>query len=194
MKHLGIDPGWDAGAAVLLTDRGDRALFALEWVLRKRKAGDVWAARVVREGGVMGEYALPDLASVGAVLANEQRFTCSSPLMVRGVQPYTLTIEGLFGSCEKIAFSAGIVAGMVLSDAENSAEIYDFRPTAHVWRKSVLRLSRTTKKDIAKKTALRLVPRMVHGLGDLCGSHHVCEAAAIARWGKTQWDYREVRK
>ena len=167
MIVVGIDPGYQAGAAVI-TDC-DGVVACWRWKLRRRKAGPIYT--VTTQDGT--ERELSTLSQIGEEIKQT----------INGAE-YLLVVEDLFGrgrTLQRLAESAGEVMGPLRADAFG----VPIRPGASTWRPQVLGISPRTKADAAEQAAITWAQR-VRGLDRLASCGHVCEAVAIAAWGRAR--------
>lgn len=172
LSTLGIDPGRDGGASLLDPDGRLVEVWGWRWLERDVP---VWR---LRSRTLETEHA--HLHGVGEAIAG----LCPERL--------ALVVEGLFGhgvTLERLSWFAALVAGPLLDRAVGEVR----RPEASTWRPTVLGIAPSTPAKAASAAALRLVPRLVPGLGRLATDEHACEATAIARWGHVTADPRRVR-
>ena len=155
---------------------------------KKRGGRPAWRVRWWIDDGddQLGETEVRGINTVGDLLA----------IHIAEEKPYIVTIEGLYldkrdrsgRALERLSWAAGCVGGPSLRYAANASQIDSYRPRARGWRPQVLGIAPNTKGPQASAMALELVPRLVHGFGELARIEHVCEAAAIALWGRQKWN------
>jgi hypothetical protein len=198
LSVLGVDPGHEGGAVLLV---GSRVAAALAWRRLSRKSGDVYATTSL-DGDEQTEPSLhgvsmrilSELAGARvAARAERHAFDLSAPW-------YHLVVEGLFArpglalhGVTSLAEATGEVTGPL-----RSAAISVERPKASEWRAAVLPKRWGTKSEDAERAAMVLCRALHPSLGDfLVGEPgpggrpspcwpHVVEAACIARWGQAQ--------
>lgn len=181
---MGIDPGYRDGAAAIITVKS-RMISGVSWHYLPRKAGNTW--RITRWH--------PDLACTrnGVTLADAADELAM--LVQRLWLPYIVVAEGLYGrgkTLERLAESVGTISGPILRKAMNVRTLDDWRPRANQWRPEVLGIPAKTPAKRASAAAVRLMPTLVQGL-PTNADEHLCEAAAIARWGIGRWKMRREK-
>ncbi len=176
---LGVDPGAVDGAAVLVM-HGDPetppvgAINAWRWHRLGGKGSTLY--EVVDAWGVRVE--VRTLGEVG------RRIMVQSHVHV---PRWHLCVEGLFVVNDPKRFPSALTlaeaTGQVMGPLCQYAIGEVMRPTAAVWRAKVLKLPRSTSAKAAEAYAVKALPGIVLGLGDLSGCGHTAEAGIIAYYG-----------
>ena len=164
MMIIGIDPGYQAGAAVMMVD--GRAVCCWRWSIRRRVSGPIWV--LTTANGSQRE--VRSLTMIGEDIRQA----------INGAE-FVLVVEDLFGkgrTLQRLAESAGEVMGPLRASATGQP----LRPGASTWRPQVLGISPRTKADEAEAAAVKWAQRIT-GLDELASCGHTCEAACIASWG-----------
>jgi len=170
---LGVDPGVNDGAAVLLDPTGTQAMGAWAWhaIIRdRRRAYELRSSD--RPTGIERT-----LHGCGGAIARGVRSALNGA-------PWLLVEEGLFGrglTLDVLADARGELCGPLRATSRLVAD--PLRPRASSWRPAVLSIPGRTGADTASAMAVARVPLIIRGLGTMGHNEHVCEAAAIARWG-----------
>lgn len=174
---VGIDPG-TSGAAVACRRVSGRlgAVGAWSWAPVQRSKQKVWLVRSLVDG-VERERVATSLWHAGTMMVED--------LLDRslGKAGWVLTVEGLFGqgtTLERLSWYAGMVAGPWHARAVGMVQ----RPMCSQWRSEILDISPRMQRDAAEVEAMRWAGQQVMWLGRLAEIGHVCEAAAIAEWGR----------
>jgi hypothetical protein len=180
---LGVDPGNEAGAVVLLDPDGRTVRAAWTWRRLKRRLGDVWRL----DDHLGGTLTCHDLVEAAETIRRDLALV----LAELGAKQVDLVVEGLFvaqggklnvQSVLPLAESAGILLGCLAGLAAGAA----LRPRASEWRPVVLGLGTNTPAAQAEAVAVRMGLAAFDGLGELAQVGHVAEAAWMARWGWVQ--------
>lgn len=183
MLHVGVDPGWVAGAVAILDDSG--AYYGgADYQRRagKRAAGQRWVWDVAITARVEPVERRQAASLVGVAL----------DALGASELPYTLTAEGLFGrgrTLEYLAHARALLCGPLIERAVNDVEANEWRPRAVTWRPEVLGLGGSTSSDIASAAAIRWAEATIEGY-PRGASEHLAEAACLAWWGRELWRAR----
>lgn len=189
---IGLDIGAE-GAAVLLN--GNAAVFVLHWkkvvrggekrfLLTIAEAGKPKAEIIdhLIGGWGLGEALFSVLASYCMSMGG--RALVAAEDMYMGVNPLT--------TIEIAKFGGAIVSRLEPFDPMKAARWV--RPPT--WRKSILGLKQTTKRDDAKAASMAQIPGLVVGLDELleklkpAAKEHVCDAAGVALWAIRELNYK----
>jgi len=178
LPTLGVDPGAVEGAAVLIDPTGSAALGAWAW---RRCTRDGRHSYTLRDSD-RPTQTLRTLHACGVAIAARVR-------SLTDLGPFLLVEEGLFLAngrshitLEILADARAELCGPIRYLSRGWADLVRVR--ASRWRPAILgRGAGSLPAQAAADLALRMVPRLVSGLGDLADNEHACEAAAMARWG-----------
>jgi hypothetical protein len=177
---LGIDPGAIAGGAVLVDATGSVAIGAWSWRRVQRAKRYAYALRDSDRPAVT----LRTLHECGRHIADRVQGLTASPWLL--CEEALFLKPGAGGlTLEVLADARAEVCGPLRGIARAWAD--PARVLAVRWRRDILSIPPRTRAAEAARWALRGVPALVGGLGDLQAIEHVCEAAAIARWGARCW-------
>ena len=174
---VGIDPGLQAGAIVLLSDTVG-VLAGVSWSIRRRKAGNVW---VMKQIGVVGTVEVPHLRAAAELFVPDLlHWTRAGP------KP-RLICEDLFGrgrTLQRLAESAGELIGALRTVTAPNV----LRCHASTWRSSVLHLPGRSRSAHCDAAAIKYARSELRLDGALAGCGHAADAACIAAWGLAQTD------
>lgn len=178
--YVGIDPGTQG--AIVAVRHGKDGLSAVgvwSWAPVQRDRVKVWLMRSLVDG-IERERVFATLWHASAAAVED--------LLDRslGRSGWVLTVEGLFGqgtTLERLSWYAGMVAGPWHARTVGTVE----RPMCSQWRPQVIDISPRMQKDAAEVAAIQWTSGHVQGLGRLGAIGHVCEAAAIAEWGRRHY-------
>ena len=178
LPTLGVDPGAVEGAAVLIDPTGSAALGAWAW---RRCTRDGRHSYTLRDSD-RPTQTLRTLHACGVAIAARVR-------SLTDLGPFLLVEEQLFSvpgrshiTLEILADARAELCGPLRYLSREWGDPVRVHPSR--WRPDVLgRGAGRLHAKAAGDLALRMVPRLVSGMGDLHLIEHACEAAAMARWG-----------
>lgn len=185
MLYLGIDPARN-GAAVLMDDAG-RVSDVWCWrahTKNKKQAYKIKHTELTDTGVILYETSVRDGGRIAMQIA--QRIT--QPVMVVCESAYVNHRKPSSGL--KVSRFGGMITGGLSAVCADLILCQEWIMASN-WRHQVLQLPPFTKRELAKKTSLNMIPNMIPGIKphlEQLGydNDDVCDAAGLAIWMSRQ--------
>jgi len=197
MYWLGIDPG-QSGASLLLSPDG-RPVFLWAWRPRINYGAAFFECFYLHMRGENRKVAAPTLGRVG--------WEIQQSLVGERIRGFGLAVEAPYISRinPSVGLTVAIQTGAIAGPLEEHSSGSMIMVKAEEWRRSLLDMKITTKRDAAKEASLSRMPPRIPGLitllerlASLQGAtiqtlDHVTDSAGVAEYGLLRrWEQRDA--